>query len=163
MSRLTRTGPLLAIYGDGPDRARLEEIAGRLGLGESVAFGGHLPTNVDLWRHLGASKIAVQPFSREGYGLFPLEAMAAGLPVVHCESTESALPELVENGVHGLQTPADPGALAAVLDRLLTHEGERHWLAENARRHAEGFDWSTVAAATEAVFARARVALAPPR
>jgi len=147
----------LAICGDGPDRGRLEEIAGRLGLKERVVFHGHLPTNVDVWRRIGESRIAVQPSSREGYGMFPLEAMAAGLPVVYCESSESALSELVEDGVQGVRTAPDPGALAAVLDRLLTDEGERRRLAENARRHAEEFDWGAVAAVTEAVFLRALV------
>lgn len=150
-------GAGLAICGDGPDRGRLEEIAARLGLKEKVVFHGHLPTSVDVWRRLGESRIAVQPSSREGYGMFPLEAMAAGLPVVYCESSESALFELVEDGVHGVRTAPDPGALAAVLDRLLNDEGERRRLAENARRHAAGFDWSAVAEVTDAVFRKALV------
>lgn len=162
VARLSRQGPLLAIYGDGPDRSRLEEIAGRLGLGSAVLFQGYLPTNTDVWRRMGESRIAVQPSSREGFGLFPLEAMAAGLPVVYCESSESALSELVEDGVHGLRTPPDPAALAGALDRLLTDESERQRLAESARRHAEGFDWAGVAAGMERVFQEA-VALASAR
>jgi D-inositol-3-phosphate glycosyltransferase len=87
--------------------------------------------------------------------MFPLEAMAAGLPVVYCESSESALSELVEDGVQGVRTAPDASSLAAALDRLLTGEPERRRPAENARRHAEGFDWGAVAAVTEAVFRRA--------
>ena len=87
--------------------------------------------------------------------MFPLEAMAAGLPVVYCESSESALSELVEDGVHGTRTAPDPVSLAAALDRLLADEGERRRLADNARRHADEFDWSAVAAVTEAVFRKA--------
>lgn len=155
VARLDGVG--LAICGDGPDRRRLEEIAARLGLKERVVFHGHLPTSVDVWRRIGESRIAVQPSSREGYGMFPLEAMAAGLPVVYCESSESALSELVEDGVQGVRTAPDPGSLAAALDRLLSDEAERRRLAENARRHAEGFDWSAVAEVTEAVFRKALV------
>jgi glycosyltransferase involved in cell wall biosynthesis len=150
-------GTELAICGDGPDRGRLEEIAARLRLKERVVFYGHLPTNVDVWRRIGESRIAVQPSSREGYGMFPLEAMAAGLPVVYCESSESALSELVEDGVQGVRTAPDPESLAAALDRLLTDEGERRRLADNARRHSEEFDWGAVAAVTEAVFRKALV------
>ena len=155
VARLEGTG--LAICGDGPDRGRLEEIAARLGLKDRVVFHGHLPANVDVWRRIGESRIAVQPSSREGYGMFPLEAMAAGLPVVYCESSESALAELVEDGVQGVRTAPDPGSLAAALDRLLTDEGERRRLADNARRHAEDFDWGAIAAVTEAVFRKALV------
>jgi glycosyltransferase involved in cell wall biosynthesis len=142
----------LAIYGDGPDRARLEEMARRLGLGETVAFHGYLPTNLDVWRRMGESRIAVQPSSREGFGLFPLEAMAAGLPVVYCESSESALSELVLDGVHGIRTAPDPESLAAAIQGLLSDEPRRLRMAEAARRHAEAFDWSAVAARMEEVF-----------
>jgi glycosyltransferase involved in cell wall biosynthesis len=149
-----RDGPLLAVYGDGPDRARLEELAGRLGLGEAVVFHGYLPTNVDVWRKMGESRIAVQPSSREGFGLFPLEAMAAGLPVIYCESPESALSELVLDGMDGIETAPDPESLADALQDLLTDEDGRQWMGEVAQRHAQRFDWSAVAAQMEEVFRR---------
>jgi glycosyltransferase involved in cell wall biosynthesis len=147
-----RPGPLLAVIGDGPDRERLVALVERLGLQDSVTFHGHLPTNADVWRMLGASRIAVQPSSREGFGLFPLEAMAAGLPVVYCESSESALSELVEPGVHGACTQPQPDALAMALERLLADPGEVRRLAEEARRHAARYDWSAVATDVENVF-----------
>lgn len=153
-----RPGPLLAVIGDGPDRERLTALAERLGLlgtngvEGTVAFHGHLRTNLDVWRRMGASRIAVQPSSREGFGLFPLEAMAAGLPVVYCESSESALGELVEPGVHGLCTMPDPAALATALERLLADPEEVARLADNARKHAARYDWSSVAADMEKVF-----------
>ena len=157
LEAVARLNAGLAICGDGPDRSRLEEIASRLGLKDRVVFHGHLPTNVDVWRRIGESRIAVQPSSREGYGMFPLEAMAAGLPVVYCESSESALSELVEDGVQGVRTAPDPVSLAAALDRLLADEGERRRLADNARRHADEFDWGAIAEVTEAVFRKALV------
>jgi glycosyltransferase involved in cell wall biosynthesis len=149
------TGPLLDIIGEGPDRERLEDLVRRLNLGGFVSFLGHLPSNVDVWRKLGGAKIAVQPSSREGFGLFPLEAMAAGLPVVYCESSESALTELVEPGVHGLCTAPEPEPLAQAIGRLLggEGEGERARMAEAAREHASGFDWGAVAGRVEGVFA----------
>lgn len=148
----SRPGPLLSVIGDGPDRERLTGLVERLGLQTAVTFHGHLPTNADVWRVLGASRIAVQPSSREGFGLFPLEAMAAGLPVVYCESSESALGELVEPGVHGACTQPQPDALAMALERLLADPGEVRRLADEARRHAARFDWSVVATDMEKVF-----------
>lgn len=158
VQRLARDfpGPLLTIVGYGPDHDRLEALAQSLGLGGAVTFEGHLPSNVDVWRKLGGAKIAVQPSSREGFGLFPLEAMAAGLPVVYCESSESALAELVESGVHGLCTAPAPEALAEEIARLLRGEGERERLAEGAREHAARFDWGAVAGGMEGVFLRAK-------
>jgi glycosyltransferase involved in cell wall biosynthesis len=89
--------------------------------------------------------VAVQPSEREGFGLFPLEAMAAGLPVVYCESSESAVPELVRDGVEGICTAPDPAALARVLDRLLTDDVEWTRLRTNALTRAAGYDWDEIA------------------
>jgi len=147
----TGTGPLLGVFGDGPDRRRLTDLASRLGLGEAVVFYGSLPTSRDVWRRLGASLLAVQPSSREGFGLFPLEAMAAGLPVVYCESSESALGELVESGVHGVCTAPEEVALAAALESLLADPAAVRRLGAAARRQADRFDWPAVAEATEKV------------
>ncbi len=141
--------PLLDLIGSGPDRERLEALARDLGIEASVRFVGYLPTNVDVWRHLGGAKIAVQPSSREGFGLFPLEAMASGLPVVYCEAPESALDELVLDGKHGVRTNATPEALGATLDRLLNDEPERLRLSEGATQRAEGYGWHAVAARVE--------------
>ena len=89
--------------------------------------------------------MAVQPSEREGFGLFPLEAMAAGLPVVYCESPESAVPELVRDGVEGICTAPEPKALAAALERLLADGEEWRRLHENAVKRASGYDWDEVA------------------
>ena len=146
--------PLLDLIGSGPDRERLQALARDLAIDPWVRFVGYLPTNVDVWRHLGGAKLAVQPSSREGFGLFPLEAMAAGLPVVYCEAPESALNELVLDGEQGVRTMATPEALAEALARLLTDESERRRLAEGAARRAESYGWDAVAARVAAVFER---------
>lgn len=147
-----RPGVLLAVIGDGPDRPRLEALAAQRGLAASVSFTGRFTHNADVWRRLGGARIAVQPSAREGYGLFPLEAMAAGLPVVYCASGESAVGEIVEHGQQGLRAAGEPRALADALARLLDGEEERSRLAGNARAHAQGFDWSAVAARMEDVY-----------
>lgn len=145
-------GPLLAVIGDGPDRERLSALAERLGLDGVVTFHGHLRSNDEVWRRMGASRIAVQPSSREGFGLFPLEAMAAGLPVVYCESSESALGELVHPGVHGVCTPPEPDPLAAALRALLDDPEEVRRLGENAWARAQRYDWAAVAVEMETTF-----------
>lgn len=144
--------PLLAILGTGPERDQLEEQARDLGLAERIRFLGHLATNADVWRALGRAKVAVQPSSREGFGLFPLEAMAAGLPVVYCESPESALPELVRSGLEGTCTAPEPKALAVALARLLSDEPERERLARGARERSEAYGWEAIAGRMENLF-----------
>ena len=143
--------PLLTIFGEGPDRARLEALAAALGIASRVRFRGHVATSEEVWRELGRARIAVQPSAREGFGLFPLEAMAAGLPVVHCESSESAVAELVRDGVEGVAAPADAAGLATVLAALLADEPRRARLAAAARARAAEYDYDAIAAQFERV------------
>jgi glycosyltransferase involved in cell wall biosynthesis len=143
--------PLLSILGDGPDRDRLEQRIAETGLGRQVEMVGRLPTNREVWQRLGGARIAVQPSEREGFGLFPLEAMAAGLPVVYCSSSDSALPELVRAGEEGVAVPPRPELLAQVLEELLSFPERRARLAANASVRAEGYDWSRIAERFEAI------------
>jgi glycosyltransferase involved in cell wall biosynthesis len=147
----TRGAPLLTVFGEGPDRPRLEALAAELGVAGRVRFRGHVATSEEVWRELGRARIAVQPSAREGFGLFPLEAMAAGLPVVHCESSESAVAELVRDGVEGVAAPADAPGLAAALSALLADEPRRARLAAAARARAAEYDYDAIAAQFERV------------
>lgn len=151
-----RPGPLLTIFGEGPDRPRLEQLAAELGVAGRIVFRGHVESSEEVWRELGGARIAVQPSAREGFGLFPLEAMAARLPVVYCESTESAVGELVRDGREGVQSPAEPQALAAILGRLLTDESERQRLAAAGRARAAEYDWDEIARRMEEIGAELR-------
>lgn len=156
VARLTPRFPgrLLDIVGDGPERSRLEALAGRLGVAGAVRFRGRLAGAAEVWAALGGAQVAVQPSRREGFGIFPLEAMAAGLPVVRCESAESAVGELVEHERHGLATPPDPERLAAALARLLGDAAERARFGAAARERARRYDWSVVVLDFEPLLAR---------
>lgn len=157
----TRPGVLLTVFGDGPARAGLERRAAELGVAARVDFRGHVATNEEVWANLGRAQIAVQPSEREGFGLFPLEAMAAGLPVVYCASSESALPELVRDGVEGFVAEADPAALAGVLARLLDDRALWRRLHHAAQERASGYDWDAIAGEVETIFRDLHGARAP--
>ncbi len=85
----------------------------------------------------GAAAFAY-PSRYEGFGLPPLEAMAAGTPVV--ATSVGALPEVV--GDAGRLVPAgDPVALAEALAGVLDDDGERQRLVEAGRANLARFDW----------------------
>jgi glycosyltransferase involved in cell wall biosynthesis len=158
-------GPVLAIVGGGPERDALARLAAELGVTDAVVFRGLLPEPEDVWREVGAARVAVQPSRREGFGLFPLEAMAAGRPVVYCTSSESAVPALVRHGIEGVEVEPEPAALAATLARLLAGGEEYERLAEAAARRGAEHDWGEVAKHEEERFAAAlaRGPLTSPR
>ena len=79
--------------------------------------------------------VAVLCSRAEGMPNAVLEYMAAGRPVV--ATAVGAVPELIEDGTHGLLVPpGDPGALARAIARLLADPGLARRLGEAARWRA---------------------------
>ena len=103
------------VAGDGPERARLEEGARRLGVANTVLFLG---IRRDVPAVLAAVDVAVLSSDYEGSPLSVMEYMAAAKPVV--STRVGGVPELVKDDVHGLLVePRDPEALAEAVARLL--------------------------------------------
>jgi glycosyltransferase involved in cell wall biosynthesis len=83
------------------------------------------------------------PSRYEGFGLPPIEAMAAAVPVVATRA--GSLPEVCGDGAD-LVPPQDPEALAAALGRVLADPAHRAALVERGHRVAAGYDWDVTAA-----------------
>jgi L-malate glycosyltransferase len=96
--------------------AALQDRTRRLGLERTVVLAGYRD---DVPRLLGAAAALVLPSLSEGLPNVLLEAMAVGIPVI--ATAVGGVPEIVRDGQTGLLVPpADPPALAAAIDRLLT-------------------------------------------
>ena len=106
----------LAIAGDGPCRAPLEEHINRLGIGNFVHLLG---IRQDVDAILRAADVAAMSSDFEGVPLFALECINAGTPLV--ATAVGGLPEVIDEGRTGLLVPPrDPAALARALVRVLT-------------------------------------------
>jgi glycosyltransferase involved in cell wall biosynthesis len=107
---------IVALVGDGPDRAQLERQAQDLGLRDRVVFLGQ---RADIPELLACCDVAVLPSLFEGLPLAALEAMAAGKPVV--ATRVGGTSEVIQDGVTGLlAAPADPDALAQAIGAVLS-------------------------------------------
>jgi L-malate glycosyltransferase len=109
---------LLALVGDGGERAALRDRAAGLGLSRNIRFTGFVETTeVRRWLQLADVFTLVSSF--EGFPCSLIEAMATGLP-----SVVSGIPgntQLIEAGVNGLiveqgNSEAIAHALAKLLD-----------------------------------------------
>jgi len=91
---------------------------------------------------LGAELLAFASLY-EGFGFPPLEAMAAGVPVV--ATAAGAVPEVVGDAAE-LVPPGDTAALAAALAKVMGDSGRRAQLVEAGQARASKFRWATSAA-----------------
>ena len=133
----------LAIHGNGPDRAALQDRIARNHLTRIVTLPGHTP---DLAPVLADAALLVSSSRREGFGNVLIEAMALGTPVL---ATRAGGPEtFIEHDRNGfLVDPNDPAALAAEIAALLDDPDRRARVRSAARDTAASY---TVAASTDA-------------
>ncbi len=103
------------------------------GLDGRVTFTGRV---TDVAPYLQAADCFVLPSEDEAFGLAAVEAMACGLPVL--ATAVGGLVDIVGDGETGLLIPpADAGALAGGLRRLLGDEKLSQALGRAGRRRAE--------------------------
>jgi glycosyltransferase involved in cell wall biosynthesis len=116
------------IAGDGPERGRLEALIDELGVSGEVELLGF---RTDVLELLRAVDVAVMSSHSEGGPLAIIEYMAVGTPIV--ATRVGGIPELVEDGVHGLLVPPrEPEALAAAIEQLLDDRDLAQGLGERA-------------------------------
>lgn len=114
--RLALAGATFASGVSDPVRAEIE----RLGLTNAAVPLGIVPDD-ELPALYAQADMFCFPSLYEGFGYPPLEAMAAGTPVV--TSQASCLPEIVGDAAE-LVDPLDPAAIAAGLSRALALQGD---------------------------------------
>lgn len=128
----TEKGAPLVVAGDGPERRRLEAMAG-----PSVVFTGRVPDSAVPALYADCRALLFP--GEEDFGITPVEAMAAGRPVI--AYGKGGARETVCEGATGLFFPAQTvESLGAALDAFKKDEGA--FQAETCRRRARAFDAS---------------------
>lgn len=123
----------LVVIGDGPERASLQALAGKLRVAEQVRFTGY---QSNTRRLLPAFDAYVNSSISEGVSVTILEAMAAELPVV--ATRVGGTPEVIADAISGCLVPArDPAALSAVMATLTDDAAFAAQLARAGRRRVQ--------------------------
>ena len=139
----------LLIIGDEISKyPNLRRLVHRYQLHHHVRFLGFVPdaTLAVLYR---LASVFVFPSLSEGFGLPPLEAMAAGTPVI--TSNVSSLPEVVGDAAL-LIDPMDAGAIADNIVRVLSDGALRADLVRRGLERAKAFSWDRSVARTREVY-----------
>ncbi|MGQ9595747.1 MAG: glycosyltransferase family 4 protein [Anaerolineae bacterium] len=136
-------GPRTRAESQNLDEAEVREVTAPLqGLDAQVHYVGRVDDRAELARLLGAGDVFVFPSRREGFGLAPVEAMAAGVPVILARIPGVTDLANVE-GETGLYVPPnDAEALRQAMERLGSDPALRRRMGQKAvQRVREAFSW----------------------
>ena len=152
-----RPGAYFVLFGEGPERPRLERLVRGRGLASRVLFAGLV---ADVPEVCAGLSLVLHCSDTEGTPRAVLHAMGAGVPVV--ATAVGGVPQLITDGVEGALVPrGDAGALARAALRLLADPGARERSGRRARERAcAEFTVDAMRRRTEAAYRRA---LAVPR
>ncbi len=133
-SRISKAGHdfLLVLVGDGPEKQRLQDMAGKL-LKDKVLFVGQI-VREQMAQYYSAADLFAFPGINESLGMVFLEAQACGLPVVACDN--GGIPEVVRDTTTGLLTALDDEpAYDRALQKLLLEPETRKSMGKAAARY----------------------------
>ena len=138
----------LLLLGGGPLTEEELQLISHLGLTDSIIS---VPTASDalLAESYAGAKLFVYPSLWEGFGLPPLEAMAAGCPVLACNI--ASLPEICRDAPFYFE-PEDQASLTGALLHAVSDENARQRAIKRGREVAAGYTWEKCGAATLALY-----------
>jgi glycosyltransferase involved in cell wall biosynthesis len=143
----SQSAPILVIAGgieSNKEYPRLMDCMRQLGLKDHVVMPGYV-TDGDLLQLFAISSVFHFPSLYEGFGFPPLEAMAAGLPVV--SSNTSCMPEILGDAAL-LVDPTDSRESAKALFDVMTNEEVAGRLRQAGKKRARLFTWDLTAQKT---------------
>lgn len=149
--RIAGIHPDLELWIAGPSgwgESQLSEARESARYGERVKRLGWVDDRGDL---LAGASLLAYPSLYEGFGFPPLEAMAAGVPVV--ATAAGSVPEVVGDAAV-LVPPGDEEGLAVAISNVLRDEALRSELIERGHDRVRRFSWDACAAALNDAYGR---------
>ncbi len=149
---LPRGAIQLDIFGDGPDRPRLEQLIRQRHLEGIVRLRGRKSSD-ELAEEYRSAHVFCAPSRREAFGIAGLEARSAGLVLVARKG--NGLEEFARDGVDSILVE-DTRQLHRALTRLASDPARFREMSDEARRVTPDFSYERVGADTFGEYDRAR-------
>ena len=133
--------PILVMAGkieDDAEYPKLVNLMDDLNLRHDIVMPGYVSES-DLLSIYGLSDVFFFPSLYEGFGLTPLEALAAGVPVV--SSNTSSMPEVLSDAAI-LVSPTDHAACAEKIVDLLQNNEFAQSFIDRGKARARVFSWA---------------------
>lgn len=120
----------LEIYGEGPDKAKIENLIEYLNLQNCVMLKGVCKNAI---QRIADTRMFVLSSKYEGMPNALMEAMGVGLPVISTDCPNGPA-ELIENGINGMLVPVgDVQTLAKAIIYLIENPKKAEVMGKNAR------------------------------
>ncbi len=139
------------IFGDGPDRGKLEAMAHAVGVADRLRFMGTVPDIDSAYRR---AAIFAFPSLYEGFSRAMSEAMAHGLPVIGLKACAFSA-EVISESQSGLLVEDRAESLALALADLIADPALRVSLGQKARGYLRRFDPQVIHDAWERMLSEA--------
>ena len=139
---------VLDIYGDGPDKIKLQELIKIKKLEDRVILRG-VTDNINN-KMLTASALLLS--SRwEGMPMVVLEALECGLPIISFDIT--AIKPLVDNNIEGIIVPQfNVREFSMAMEKISDNYSERQMMGKNATAKSERFSIEKIVEQWENLF-----------
>lgn len=139
------------IFGDGPDRGRLEKFARERGVMDRVEFFGKVP-HEKVQLYLSLCDLLVVPSLYEPFGISILDGFAARIPVVG--SNVGGIPGLVDDEyLFDVESPASVlRPLRLILLNLMIYDSKDKKMIRTQTRKLKNYEWPKIAKRMEEVY-----------
>jgi L-malate glycosyltransferase len=137
----------LLMIGDGPERAKAEELCRELGVHDDTRFLGKQEAIEEV---LSVADLFLMPSEKESFGLAALEAMACEVPVI--SSNTGGIPELNIQGVTGFMSNVGDVEDMTKNALIILDKKNLPTFKANALKRAQEFDITNILPQYEAYY-----------
>lgn len=142
-AELPRAGfPLVMVGPDGHGAEQVDTEIARLDRRARVQRTGYIP-DADAAGLVRGAAVLLHPALGEGFGFVPLEAMAAGTPVIAART--SSVPEVVGDAAVLVDEATDPAAWGQAMATIMEDKERRDELARAGAERVKQFSWDRTA------------------